>query len=93
MNYNLGGSGVFVNIVIFNEVNGELKFNGSFAIGDRVPVNKISGPTQTTDGNYQIKVDYLDRTANQPMSETPKVSQTATIPVVNNQIKTLPFGQ
>lgn len=68
---NSGGSGVFVYIAGY--VSGNVAYKGSNAVfvGDRI------SPTQVTiDDKGVIKLSYLDRAPNDPMSETPTIPKT-----------------
>lgn len=85
MNYNLGGSGVFANIALFHYANNRAEHAGVYPIGDRVPVNNISGPTENSTGNYDISVDFLDRTATQSMADTPTVAKTLHTKIINGK--------
>lgn len=71
MNYNLGGSGVFATVALFQIENGQAVFKSSYPVGDRVPVTSIMGPLETSSGNYEVTVDFLSRTDQQPMSDAP----------------------
>lgn len=86
MNYNLGGSGVFASIVMFDVAGDKATFTSSYPIGDRVHVTNISGPDTSETGEYEIIVDYLDRAATQSMADTPTVPKSVSITVTDNKI-------
>lgn len=90
INANYGGSGVFASVVLFNYDNGNLSFEGSYPVGDRVPVTEINGPSKTQNGNYEITINYLDRSPNQPMSDTPKLPKSLKLNIENDQLPQAP---
>ena len=86
MEYNLGGSGVFTTVALFQVKNDTATFKGSYPIGDRVPVDEITGPIQSDSGTYEIVVSYKDRAENESMADAPTVLKTATIKISNHEI-------
>lgn len=86
MEYNLGGSGVFTTVVLFQIKNDTATFKGSYPIGDRVPVDEITGPIQSDSGNYEIVVSYTNRAENESMADAPTMLKNATIKISNHEI-------
>lgn len=86
MEYNLGGSGVFTTVALFQIEKGEVIFKDSYPIGDRVPVDEITGPIQSDSGNYEIVASYTDRAENESMADAPTILKNATIKISNHEI-------
>ncbi len=57
-----GGSGYFVNLVVFLNDNGKPKYADSILLGDRVKVNKV-----TVVSNVLITVDIITQGPNEPL--------------------------
>jgi hypothetical protein len=89
MTYNTGGSGEFVAIGLFHTIEDSTVYANSYVLGDRITVEnieKISGDKDI----YEIKVDYLDRDENTPMTAKPTVKKTVTLQVNTHKITTQP---
>lgn len=86
MEYNLGGSGVFTTVALFEVVDGHAVFKGSYPVGDRVPVTGITGPVQSDSGDYEVTVNYLEREPNQSMADAPTVFESVKLRVSNHEI-------
>lgn len=86
MEYNLGGSGVFTTIALFEVIDGQSVFKGSYPVGDRVPVDEITGPIQENSGRYEIEISYKDRAENESMADMPTIPKVLKLQISNHEI-------
>ncbi len=85
MSYSTGGLEEFVNVALFQETKGKITYKGSFPIGDRVIVSGIEKESEG-DGEYMIKVNYLDRAEEDLMSDAPSLEKSTSFEVISHQI-------
>lgn len=71
---NTGGSGLFVYVGAYVSGNVTYKGSNTIFIGDRISPTELSVSPEGL-----IKLDYLDRADNEPMTETPTLKRTKTL--------------
>lgn len=81
MVYNTGGSGTFVALALFQDMNDTPVMKGSFPIGDRVVVKSIKQLQLAQNGAYTLSITYLDRKAGEPMATTPTMEKVVEVSV------------
>jgi len=81
---NYGGSGVFVYIGLFREIEGHQTLIAFTTVGDRVIVESITPGQAQPDDSYEVTIDYLDRTGSESMADTPTVTSKQVVTVAGD---------
>lgn len=77
-----GGTGVFHYVLLFEVVGDTINHLSSYFVGDRVEVSSVSLVSKDT-RSYAVKIDYLDRGADQAMVDDPTIPKDMIVEVRN----------